>query len=188
MGRRRNVKRNLPSMEVVSFEGSSTFSKRRITLTTPDVVQPVEGSGSKDDDLIEEHTMQPLAMDIIDGNEGDDEDDSEDDQAEVSCYKKRQQRAAQGWENIRDAMLRAVIESEWIPDGSLCTECRTANAMFRCLKCGAGVFYCEACVSTVHSINRNVFHLVEQWKASTFVLKCCNIVLYLSKLLKLQVV
>ena len=81
MRRRRNVKRNLPSMEVVSFEGSSTFSKRRITLTTPDVVQPVEGSGSKDDDLIEEHTMQPLIMDIIDGNEGDDEDDSEDDQA-----------------------------------------------------------------------------------------------------------
>ncbi|CAB4029372.1 Hypothetical predicted protein [Paramuricea clavata] len=101
MGRRRNVKRSLPYKEVVSFESSSTFSKRRITLTTPDVVQPVEGSGSKDDDFIEEHAMQPLAMDIIDGNEGDDEDDSEDDQAEVSCYKKRQQRAAQGclgWE------------------------------------------------------------------------------------------
>jgi hypothetical protein len=110
-------------MEVVSFESSSTFSKRRITLTMPDVVQPVEGSGSKDDDLIEEHTMQPLAMNIIDGNEGDDEDDSEDDQAEVSCYKKRQQCTAQGRENIRDSMLRAVIESEWIPDGSLCTEC-----------------------------------------------------------------
>jgi hypothetical protein len=117
-------------MEVVSFEGSSTFSKRRITLTTPDVVQPVEGSGSKDD-LMEEHTMQPLAMDVIDGNEGDDEDDSEDDQAEVSCYKKRQ-RAAQGWENIRDAMLRAVIESDYLSGFQMVPCALNAEQLMQC--------------------------------------------------------
>ena len=165
MGRRRNVKRKLPSIEIVSFEGSSTVSKRRVPLSTPSVDQPAQESDSESDHFAEEHPIQPLIIDMDDGNEGDNEEDSEDDQAEISTYRRKQQSAAQGWENIRDSMLQAVIESELIPDGSLCNECQTGTAVFRCRKCGTGIFYCETCVGTVHR-NKNVFHEVEQWEAS----------------------
>jgi hypothetical protein len=166
MSRRRNVKRRLPSIEIVSFEGSSNITKRRVTLSTPDVIQPVEASDFVSEHSAEVHPIQPLIMAINDGNEGDDEDDSEDDQpAEVSNYKRKQQSSAKGWENIRDSMLQAVIESELISDGCLCAECHTGTAVFRCRKCGTGIFYCETCVSSVHS-KKNVFHEVEEWKAS----------------------
>lgn len=170
MGRRRNVKRKLPSIQIVSFEGSSNISRRRFTVSARDVVQPVQTSESESEQLAEVHPAQPLIMDMNDeiGNEGDNEEDSEDDQpdqAELSIYKRKKQSAAQGWENIRDSMLQAVIESELIPDGSLCNECQTGTAEFRCRKCGTGVFYCEKCVGAVHR-NKNVFHEVEQWEAS----------------------
>ena len=170
MGRRRNVKRKLPSIQIVSFEGSSSVSRRRFTVSTPDVFQPVQTSDSESEHVAEVHPVQPLIMDMNDeiGNEGDNEEDSEDDQpdqAELSIYKRKQQSAAQGWENIRDSMLDAFVESELIPDGSLCTECQTGTAVFRCRKCGTGIFYCETCVSAVHR-NKNVFHEVEKWEAS----------------------
>ncbi len=76
--------------------------------------------------------MQPLILHINNGNEGDDEEDFEDDQGELSQYRKKQH---------HDAMLRAFVESEWIPDGRVCTGCSTTEATFRCLKCGTGVFY-----------------------------------------------
>lgn len=160
MGRRRNVKRSLPMIEVVSFESSSTSSansiskttKRKCRLTTPDVVEPIHGSDSSsgNEDFMDDTSMQGLARVVDgndDGNEGDDEEDLEAENANVTSeYRRKQQRSAKGWENIRDAMLRAVIETEMIPDGCLCTECNHSNATFRCLKCGAGVFYCEECV------------------------------------------
>ena len=170
MRRRRNVKRNLPGLEIVSFDGSGKSSKRKLTVTTPDVVRQVETNELpvQDKDLTEEQPLQPHIVDMNNGNEGDDEGDSVNELEDVTNYRKRQQRAAQGWEGIRDAMLQAFVESELIPDGCLCTKCKTDNATFRCLKCGAGVFYCEACVSVIHS-NQNVFHLVEQWQASKLV-------------------
>ena len=42
MSRRRNVKRNLPGLEIVSFDGSGKSSKRKLTVTTPDVVRQVK--------------------------------------------------------------------------------------------------------------------------------------------------
>ena len=73
MGRQRNVKRKLPSIQIVPFEGSSSISRRRFTVSTPDVLQPVQTSESKSEQLAEVHPAQPLIMDMNDeiGNEGD---------------------------------------------------------------------------------------------------------------------
>ena len=127
MRRRRNVKRSLPGLEIVSFDGSGKSSKRKLTVTTPDVVRQVETNELpvQDKDLTEEQPLQPHIVDMNDGNEGDDEGDSANELEDVTNYRKRQQRAAQGWEGIRDAMLQAFVESELIPDGCLCTKCKT---------------------------------------------------------------
>ena len=94
MGRRRNIKRRLPSIEVVTFEGSSRrTSKRRIVLKTPAVVR-AEKSDSKDKVCAKDPPMQPFILDdsyVNDGRDrGDDEDKSEgqESHAEVSHDRK----------------------------------------------------------------------------------------------------
>ena len=96
MGRRRGVKRKLPAIKVLPFNSSSsssTYSKRTIALTTPDVVN-ADRNDSEDDDFVEPVSVQPLILHINDGNEIDDEEDFEDDQGGLSQYRKKQQRAA----------------------------------------------------------------------------------------------
>ncbi|XP_028417790.1 uncharacterized protein LOC114542444 isoform X2 [Dendronephthya gigantea] len=147
MKRRRNLKRTLPAIEIVSF-GRSSVQRRKVTLTAPEIVDSNQRRQVGDDEetfRMDTENRETFAMN--DGHEGDDEEESDDDQGEdeVTQYRKKQQRAAQGWEDIRDAMLRAVVELEWIPDGQLCSKCATSEANFRCLQCGAGVYYCEQC-------------------------------------------
>ena len=110
MSRRRNVKRNLPGLEIVSFDGSGKSSKRKLMVTTPDVVRQVETNELpvQDKDLTEEQPLLPHIVDMNDGNEGDDEGDSVDELEDVTNYRKRQRRAAQGWEGIR-------VDSWWLP-------------------------------------------------------------------------
>lgn len=118
MSRRWNhVKRNLPGLEIVTFHGSGRRSKRKLTLTTPDVVRQVNTSELpvEDKDFTEEQPMEPHVMDINDGNEGDDEDDSDDELENVTNYRKRQKRGSQGWKGIWDAMLQALVV---VPDNA----------------------------------------------------------------------
>jgi hypothetical protein len=71
------------------------------------------------------------------------------------------------WENVRDEILKAAIESESIPVGQMCTNCRMDGASYRCLKCGIRNYFCESCIALLHS-NKCVFHVVEQWKVSIY--------------------
>ena len=178
MGRKRNIKRRLPSVEVVTFGASRTISKRRLVMRTPNLAASDTRSDGEHGNLIEHPPTQSIPHSVDrddDGNQADDEEimESDAESENVSQYRKRQQRSAEGWKNVRDAMLQAVIESEWLPDGCLCSNCSVADALFRSLACGASVFYCESCVSIVHR-NRNVFHDIEEWKASSLTLSYVN--------------
>ena len=164
MNRRRNVKRSLPALEVVSF---SSASKRKVELTTPVVGEGI-GQQKEINDGVIDHSSTSVELSYPNEIESTDGDDEQEDNT-VSGYARKQQRAAKHWSEITNEMLTAVIESECVSDEQLCTRCTQDPATFRCLKCGAGALYCEACVAAVHN-NRNYFHVVEQWKAS--VLNC----------------
>lgn len=170
MSRRRNVKRTLPPLEVISFTHSSSApSKRKIKFTTSTVGGACEIRDSENLDITTDPSQNflPFSYELDDVNESDDGNDGDDEQEQitvcVSSYARKQEGAAKHWSDIRGKLLQAVIESECIPDKQICMHCNQDSAAFRCLKCGAGIFYCEECVRSVHD-HRNIFHVVEEWK------------------------
>ncbi|XP_028412340.1 uncharacterized protein LOC114535157 [Dendronephthya gigantea] len=177
----RNIKRTLPrgpSFEFVAFTDSSPSPiRRRIELASPqnrdETSARVNEVGECEDNLgTSVQTSSSFVFSERDLTEIFSESDSDCENNEKApgkstSYAKRQQSSTKNWENIRGTLLKAVVESECIPCGQLCTNCNVASANFRCLKCGAGNYFCEACVASLHK-NVCVFHVVEQWKDGMF--------------------
>ncbi len=168
---RRNIKRTLPSFDVISFtESSPTPVRRRIEMTTSQEQNFVSTCISENEDIPVEDTSNisiPFVFDEgeLSGDSDSDNSDEDENAKNSTIYSKRQENSARNWESVREDLLKAVIESECIPDDQMCTNCRTDSASYRCLKCGIGNFFCESCVASLHS-KICVFHVVEQWKVS----------------------
>ena len=188
---RRNIKRTLTGLDIVSFTDSSPSPvRRRIELATAqsniesvqredvstglqlaqvidDEINPVDALNTSTS--FEFHTRQLRLNSESSENDSHGSEDDETVEAQQnlrsSSYDKRKQNSVKNWENIRPLLRDVVIESECIPIGQTCSFCNTASATFRCLKCGSGQFFCEPCVASLHR-NACVFHVVEQWKVS----------------------
>ena len=154
---RRNIKRNLPSNTIVCFGGSSSAPvKRKLNLVASngcdsgnDAITTASTSG-----IINERNLRiGDTNDVMENGEG----------KTASDYKKRQENSAKNWATIRSQLLSAVVESECLPDQSLCGICGTAPATFRCTRCGIGILFCQQCVASLHS-NVSLFHVIEEWK------------------------
>ena len=168
---RRNIERNLPTFDVVSFtDASPSPVRRKVAFTIQEEQDIVSASVRVNEDIPVEDNAKISAPFVFDEGEPSNESDSassvDDENTQKSTvYSKRQQNSAKNWENVRDEILKAAIESESIPVGQMCTNCRKDSASYRCLKCGIGNYFCESCIALLHS-NKCVFHVVEQWKVS----------------------
>lgn len=183
---RRNIKRNLKGLDVLSFSNSSPARRSRRNVAF------LPGQSNSDESIRTSTTTtrSPLVQELVqDNNEIDrdfipstsfefqirevDEDDicSEEERADkktADAHCKRKQNSAKNWESIRSSLLNVIIESECIPLGRTCFVCNVAPAIFRCISCGIGQYFCENCVESLHK-NVCVFHVVEQWKVSNYV-------------------
>lgn len=174
---RRNIKRNLPGFDVVSFTDLSPSPvRRRVELATPQEPNFVDTCSRVNEDILVDVDANISTQFALDQREVSSDSDSAESSDEgestqkTTTYGKRQQNSAKNWENVREELLKAVIESECIPDGQVCSKCGTDRASYCCIKCGIGNYFCESCVASLHR-NICVFHAVEHWKVSSI---CCG--------------
>ena len=82
---------------------------------------------------------------------------SEDEEcSKTSSYRKRQQRSASAWQQVRNQLLRASIECSVPSASAACVVCESV-AVIICPDCGSQAQYCEDCTESVHS-RQNIFH------------------------------
>ena len=62
-------------------------------------------------------------------------------------------------------MLRVAIESEALPEDSLCGVCAVSKATHHRLQCGPKIFLSQQCYEISHD-KTNIFHVGEIWKAN----------------------
>ncbi len=86
-----------------------------------------------------------------------------DDTEGPSLYKIQQESSVAEWNEIRDKLVRAVVETNAMPLEQICVKCLESPASLRCQKCSVASFYCESCFVNEHS-NANFFHVPEEWK------------------------
>jgi len=91
---------------------------------------------------------------------------------EPTSHELERKSAAKGWEQIRDSVLTAAVESSAQTVDQMCIMCSESKAVLRCLDCGPGAHYCEECFQNVHQ-NTNVFHVPEKWEVGFSYNKCC---------------
>ena len=72
------------------------------------------------------------------------------------------------WEKVREKLLNSYIEEQHLPDNVNCVNCQKSIATTRCEYCGPRQYFCVECARALH-VNRNKFHVLEQWKV------CMNI-------------
>ena len=72
------------------------------------------------------------------------------------------------WEKVREKLLNSYIEEQHLPDNVNCVNCQKSIATTRCEYCGPRQYFCVGCARALH-VNRNKFHVLEQWKV------CMNI-------------
>ena len=67
------------------------------------------------------------------------------------------------WEKVREKLLNSYIEEQHLPDNVNCVNCQERIATTRCEYCGPHQYFCVGCARALH-VNRNKFHVLEQWK------------------------
>ncbi|PFX16013.1 hypothetical protein AWC38_SpisGene19737 [Stylophora pistillata] len=67
------------------------------------------------------------------------------------------------WEKVREKLLNSYIEEQHLPDKINCVNCQKSIATTRCEYCGPRQYFCVECARALH-VNRNKFHVLEQWK------------------------
>ena len=99
-----------------------------------------------------------------------------------TAYEKRKQKAADGWNAIRDSLLHTAVETHCILTytknylfyihnnyrGQKCGKCQSEEATVYCKDCGPFVYLCQACTVVIHNdplFLGNAFHLPQLWTA-----------------------
>ena len=67
------------------------------------------------------------------------------------------------------SLLSVLVENNVLPSQQVCTLRDTDADLFRCLRCGPGVYYCAECLKESHA-KCNIFHVPEEWKVNDI---CC---------------
>nr|XP_058962072.1 uncharacterized protein LOC131789017 [Pocillopora verrucosa] len=75
------------------------------------------------------------------------------------------------WEKVREKLLNSYIEEQHLPDNVNCVNCQKSIATTRCEYCGPRQYFCVGCARALH-VNRNKFHVLEQWKVMGYFLLC----------------
>ena len=70
---------------------------------------------------------------------------------------------AGNWEKVRERLLNTYIHEQHLPDNVNCVNCQEHIATTRCEYCGPHQYFCVGCARALH-LNRNKFHVLEQWK------------------------
>ena len=83
--------------------------------------------------------------------------EQERDHMQIPPYQRRQQKAAEAWEEIRKELLHGAVASVSIPTNSVCIICQEEAATVLCRQCGNNGYYCEACAINLHSTT-NILH------------------------------
>ena len=66
------------------------------------------------------------------------------------------------WGQARSALLKAVVESNAMPEDQCCISC-SYSVTYRCVQCASWAYYCHQCFSDAHS-RINLFHTGEVWE------------------------
>lgn len=68
----------------------------------------------------------------------------------------------QSWASVRSKILKAVLESQYIPEASHCFICKEGKGCIRCHQCGPKNLLCFSCDEEYHKLNplhdRDIFH------------------------------
>ncbi len=81
-----------------------------------------------------------------------------------------QKKSTESWERIRKQLLRTCIESEALPQDTMCSVCGVNEATHRCLQCSSVFYFCLTCFSNAHC-KTNLFHKGEIWEVSKTILQ-----------------
>ncbi len=179
---RRNIKRNLAGLDLISFNSGSNAPVRAVRrkvelevinpVNPPNVQAELESEPScEESNCFDEGGSSELfefrEQDcLFDGDSSSDSDEEQESQEQtITNYARREENSAKNWAEIRSKLRDAVTESECIPAGQPCCKCNSKNADFRCVKCGMGNFFREDCIVAIHQ-DMCVFHVIEQWKVS----------------------
>jgi hypothetical protein len=179
---RRNIKRNLSGVDLISFDSDSDCDSnaiaparavRRKVEYVIDVAE-LESETSREELNCFDDSASLVSIefdsDSIGSSDNDSGEEQESQQQTITNYARREENSAKNWAEIRFKLRDAVIESECIPVGQQCSKCNSKSADCRCIKCGMGNFFCQDCVVSIHQ-NICVFHVIEQWKVSVCVCK-----------------
>ena len=108
----------------------------------------------------------PMSADYATSSE-----EQEEDQLQIPPYQRRQQKAAEAWEEIRKELLHGAVVSIPIPSNAICIICRKEAATVLCKQCGSQGYFCEACAINFHS-NINILHAPVIQKVRLYIAMC----------------
>ena len=106
----------------------------------------------------------PETDDIVENDDCSVPSDSQDETPTQRSYIQRQQRASEAWNQIREQLRWAFVESSVPSIRCLCSVCNLqANVM--CKQCGPQVFFCTSCAESQH-LSHNMFHRPQLWQVT----------------------
>ena len=167
---RRNIMRNLTGLDIERFDSSEPSRARRKVERAHSTRQVQAGQGEQPHETsicLSSRPSERISQDIsrkighrvvantstsfelhekelvLDSNSESDDNEAEEVQVKSTTtnYAKRQENNVKNWESIRLLLRNAVVESECIPVGQVCGTCNSTDASYRCLSCGAGIFF-----------------------------------------------
>ena len=72
------------------------------------------------------------------------------DEPDVSLHAIKQKAVTAAWGKARSALLKAVVESNAMPENQCCISC-SDSATYCCIQCASWAYCCHQCYSEVHS-------------------------------------
>ncbi len=77
-------------------------------------------------------------------------------------YFRKKEKLLEKWDEVRDSLIRTIIECFGMPQDYYCIICHGNPAIIRCNDCGTEQFFCNCCVEELHK-SRNLFHFMGLW-------------------------
>lgn len=113
--------------------------------------QPAEKSTEENSKDIDSPVEQDVPLDDLDN------------QPLTTQQQNRVLSISDNWEKVREKLLESYIEEQHLPGNANCVNCQESIATTRCEYCGPHQYFCVGCARALH-VNRNKFHVLEQWK------------------------
>ena len=158
------------SIRVKTYSSTGRVSSKKVPLAArklynenEDALLPSVGRLRNVNEHLEvDDTVDDLPVPVFDDAEN---------QPQPSTYERRRIKEAENWGSLQDVLVEACIETSAMPPNQRCVACledgKSNRSKIRCQDCGPNQFFCHECAEKLHT-TRNLFHVVEVWKVTSF--------------------